>query len=158
MEKLFMSAGVVATIVLCTIGIIKLPFKKLKENHKNIYKTLFSMLSYVLAIALAVLDELFILNGKLLSVEFAILLVTIIAGVAGGYNLYEGTQLKTLVKKIVEKIKEAKSLSKDKKVVKFLDKIEDIDKAISLLEQRKLLPQDKVEEDIVEDIVEQKGE
>lgn len=157
MEKFFMSAGLVSTIVLCLVGIIKMPFKKFKANHKNLYKTIFTLLSYVLAVGLAIVDELFILSGKLLSVEFAFLIITVIGFVTVGYNLYEGTQLKTLVGKIVDKMKQAKVLTKDKKVVKYLDKAikclesEGIDKAISILEQKKI-SQQKVEEEIIEDV------
>ena len=138
MEKLFMSTGVVVAIVLCIIGIIKLPFKKFKEKHPNGYKALFTSLSFVLAIGLSILDEVYVLSGKLVSLDFAILVCVVLAGVFGGYSgIYEGLGFKELIKKLSENIKKAKELSNDKKVVKYLNKIEDIDKAIALLEERK---------------------
>lgn len=138
MEKLFMSAGCVVAIVLCLIGILKTPFKKFKEKHPNGYKAVFTCLTFVLAVGLSILDELYILHGKLLSVDFVILLCAIIAGVFGGYNgIYEGVGIKTLVKKIVEKIKKLLAMSKHDKAVKYLQKIEDIDEAINILVERK---------------------
>lgn len=138
MEKLFMSAGIVVGIILCVISILKLPFKKFKEKHPIGYKALFTSLTFVFAIGLSVLDELFILYGQIISTDFAILSLTVIAGVFSGYNgIYEGLGLKQLVKKLFEKIKKVKELSSDKKIVKFLNKIEDLDKVISLIEERK---------------------
>lgn len=138
MENVFMSAGVVVTIVLCLVGIIKSPFDSFKSKHPQGYKTVFTTLSFILGIGLAIVDELFILNGRLLSLEFAILVVTVIAGVFGGYNgIYEGLGLKTLMKKIGEGIKKLRSIATDKKVIKFLDKIQDIDNAIAFLEEKK---------------------
>lgn len=138
MEKLFMSAGIVATIVLCVIGIIKIPFKNFKSKHPQGYKAVFTSLTFVLAIGLAILDEIYILEGALLSLDFVILIVTILAGVFSTYNgVYEGLGLKALMKTITENTKKAQSLAKDKKVINFLNKIEDIDKAIAVLEERK---------------------
>lgn len=138
MEKLFMSAGIVVTIVLCFVGILKLPFGVFKQKHPQWFKSIFTIVTLILAVGLSVLDELYILCGELLSLDFVILVVTVIAGVFGGYNgVYEGLGLKELVKKIVESAKKAKAIAEDKKVVKYLDKIEDIDKAIAYLEDRK---------------------
>lgn len=138
MEKLFMSAGIVIAIVLGIVGIVKLPFKSFKEKHPQCYKTVFTLLTFVLAIGLAILDEIYILEGALLSLDFVVLITTILAGVFGTYNgVYEGLGLKELMKIITENTKKAKELAKDRKVVEFLNKIEDINKAIALLEERK---------------------
>ena len=138
MENLFMSAGVVTAIALCLIGIIKLPFNKFKENHARWYKAVFTTLTFVFAVGLSILDELYILCGSLLSIDFAILICVVLAGVFGSYNgIYEGLGLKDLVKKIVDNIKKARTLSKDKKVVAYLNKIDDVDNAIKILEERK---------------------
>ena len=138
MEKLFMSAGIVVTIVLCLVGIIKLPFKNFKEKHPKIYKAIFTLFSFVFVVVLSVLDELYVLSGSILSVEFAILICAVFAGVFFGYGgIYEGLGLKELVKKLVENIKKARDMSTDKKVVKYLYKIDDIDNAIKILENRK---------------------
>lgn len=138
MEKLFMSAGVVVAIVLCIVGIIKLPFNKFKNKHPNWFKAVFTLVSIIVAGGLCVLDELYILNGKLLSVDFAILVCVVMAGVFGGYSgVYEGLGLKELMKKLTDNVKKARDMASDKKVVKYLNKIEDIDKAIALLEERR---------------------
>lgn len=138
MEKLFMSASVVVAIVLCVIGILKLPFSKFKEKHPKWYKAVFTILSFVFAIGLSIVDELFILCGSILSIDFAILVCVVLAGVFSGYSgVYEGLGLKELVKRIVENLKKARELATNKKVVKYLDRIEDVDKAIAYLEERK---------------------
>lgn len=138
MEKLFMSAGVVATIVLCIVGIAKLPFKKFKEKHPKWYKAIFTILSIVLAITLSILDEKYILCGELLSFDFAILISIVFAGVFCGYGgVYEGLGVKELSRKIIESVKTARDMAEDKKVKKYLNKIEDVDKAIAYLEERK---------------------
>lgn len=138
MEKLFMSAGVVTAIVLCLIGIIKLPFDKFKQNHSNGYKALFTGLSFILAIGLSVLDELYVLCGDIISVDFAILVCVVLTGVFGSYNgIYEGLGLKELVNKLVDNIKKARDMAQSKKAVEYLNKIDDIDNAIKILEERK---------------------
>lgn len=133
-----MSAGVVAAIVLCVIGIIKLPFDNFKKNHANGYKALFTGLSFILAVGLSILDELYILCGDILSVDFVILVCVVLSGVFGSYNgVYEGLGLKELAKKLVNNIKQARDLSQSKKAVEYLNKIDDIDNAIKILEERK---------------------
>lgn len=138
MEKLFMSAGIVVAIVLCFVGIIKLPFDGFKSKHPKRYKAVFTFISIVLAVGLAVLDELYILCGKIWSLDFAILVSVVIAGVFFGYGgVYEGLGLKDLVKKILENLKKARDLSTHKKAIKYLNKIDDIDEAITILNERK---------------------
>lgn len=145
MEKLFMSASIVIAIVLCLVEIIKLPFSGLKEKHPKWYKAIFTLLSFVLAIGLSVLDEIYILCGQLLSIDFATLVCFVIAGVFSGYcGVYEGLGLKELIKKIAENLKKARELATDKKVVKYLDKIEDVDKAIAYLEEKKHIKNSEV--------------
>lgn len=138
MEKLFMSAGIMVAIILCIVGIIKLPFDKFKEKHPKWYKATFTALSFVLSVGFAIIDELFILEGEILSLDFAILVSVVLAGVFSGYSgIYEGLGLKELIKKLVENLKNARDLTKNKKVEKYLSKIDDVDKAIAFLEERK---------------------
>ena len=112
MEKLFMSAGVVTAIILCIVGILKLPFKNFKIKHPNWYKALFTILSFVLTVVLSILNELYILNGEILSIDCFILICAVSAGVFGGYSgIYEGLGLKELVKKLVFNIKQASLLN-----------------------------------------------
>lgn len=138
MENLFMSAGIISAIVLCLVGIIKIPCANFKQTHAKGYKALFTGLSFILAIGLSVLDELYILCGQLISVDFAILVCVVLSGVFGSYNgIYEGLGLKELAKKLTDNIKKARDLAKDKKAVEYLNKIDDIDNAIKILEERK---------------------
>lgn len=145
MEKLFMSAGVVTAIVLCIIGIIKLPFDNFKKNHAKGYKALFTCLTFVVAVGLSILNELYILCGAVFSTDFIVLVCVVLSGVFGSYNgIYEGLGLKELMKKLVENIKQARSLAESKKAVEYLNKIDDIDNAIKILKDRK-------KEDIIDD-------
>lgn len=137
MEKLFMSAGIVSAIVLCIVGLFKLPFGAFKEKHKNGYKAVFTGLSIVLCIGLSILNERYILHGSLLSLDFAILICAVFAGVFGSYNAYEGLGAKKLVETIVCKIKEAREIASHDKAKKYLNKIVDIEEAINILEDRK---------------------
>lgn len=137
MEKLFMSAGIIVAITMSVIGIVKMPFKGLKEKHPQLYRGIFAGASFVIAIVLSVIDELFILEGEIISWEFATLCCAVVAGVTGGYSAYEGLGFKELMKKLFGKIKELLTMSKSKKVVKYLNNIEDIDEAINILVERK---------------------
>lgn len=138
MELIFMSASIVIAIVLCLVGIIKLPFAKFKEKYAKTYTALFTILTLALSIVFCIIDELYIVCGSLASVDFAILVCVVLAGVFGGYNgVYEGLGVKELVKKLVNNIKVARNLAKDKKAVEYLNKIDDIDNAIKILEERK---------------------
>lgn len=138
MEKLFMSAGVVTAIILCIVGIIKLPFKNLKVSHPNWYKAIFTIISFVFAVCFSVIDELYILNGEVLSTDFLILICAVVSGTFGGYSgIYEGLGLKELVKKLVDNVKKARDMSENAKAKEYLDKIDDIDNAIKFLEEKK---------------------
>lgn len=138
MEKLFMLAGIVTAIVLCIIGILKLPFANFKEKNPKLFKAIFTIVSIVLSVGLCILGELYILCGEVLSLDCLILTITVIAGVFAGYSgVYEGLGLKDLVKKLTENVKKARELTENKKAIEYLNKIEDIDNAIKILEKRK---------------------
>lgn len=138
MEKLFMSAGIVTAIVLCIVGILKLPFNGFKKTHSKLYKAVFTSISFILSVGLSILNERFILCGEIISVDCVILISVVIAGVFCGYGgVYEGLGLKDLVKKLIENTKQARDMAKDKKVVDFLNNIDNIDEAIKILEERK---------------------
>jgi hypothetical protein len=142
MEKLFMSAGVVIAIVLCVVGLLKLPFDKFKDKHPKWYKAIFTLLSIFISVGLCVLDEMFILCGKLISLDFIILVFVVLAGVFGGYSgVYEGLGLKELMKKLTENAKKARELAEGKKAQKYLDKYikksDDIEKGIAFLQDQK---------------------
>lgn len=132
-----MFSGIIAAIVLSFVGIVKLPFGKFKTTHKNGYKAVFTALSFVLSIALCVCCQLFILEGALLTYDFAILVSSALASVLTCYTSYEGYGLKALVKKLTGAIAEAKKETNDKKIAKYLDNVSDIDKAISALVDKK---------------------
>lgn len=120
MKEVFMCASIIAAIILCFVGIIKLPFKSFKEKHPNWYTVTFYLVSAVLSIVAPIISQLYILNGVLASTEFAVLLVTTIAGVFGLYSTYEGTKLKDLVKIIIDKIATLLNTFSDAKIKKMI--------------------------------------
>lgn len=120
MEQVFMCASIIVAIILCIVGIVKLPFKTFKEKHPSWYKATFCLLSIILAVVSTIIAELYILNGSLASLDFAVLIITTIAGVFGLYTSYEGLGLKQLVKIIVEKITQLFNTYSDNKLAKIV--------------------------------------
>ena len=123
MKEVFMCASIITAIILCFVGIIKLPFKSFKEKHPNWYTVTFYLVSAVLSIVAPIISQLYILNGVLASTEFAILLITTIAGVFGLYSTYEGTKLKNLVKIIIDKIATLLNTFSDAKIKKMIGSV-----------------------------------
>lgn len=117
--RIFMSAGIMVTIILAVIGLLKLPFKKFKEKHPKGYKAVFTIATVVLSIGLCVIDQLFIEKGEIVSFDFATLLSATIAGVFGTYNgIYEGLSVKELFKKLAENLKRWIATAKQKNAQK----------------------------------------
>lgn len=123
MKEVFMCAGIITAIILCFVGIIKLPFKSFKEKHPNWYTVTFYLVSAVLSVVAPIISQLYILNGSLASTEFAILLITTIAGVFGLYSTYEGTKFKKLVRIIIDKIATLLNTFSDAKIKKMIGSV-----------------------------------
>lgn len=123
MKEVFMCASIITAIILCFVGIIKLPFKSFKEKHPNWYTVTFYLVSAVLSIVAPIISQLYILNGVLASAEFAVLLITTIAGVFGLYSTYEGTKSKKLVKIIIDKIATLLNTFSDAKIKKMIGEV-----------------------------------
>lgn len=136
MGELFMIAGIVTAIILCFVGIVKLPFSKFKANKPKLYKATFTLLSIVLSVGACIITQMFVLEKEIYSTDFAILLISTIAGVFGLYSSYEGLGLKNLVKNILEKLQELSSKAPESKFTKYIDKI-GVDKAIELINEKK---------------------
>lgn len=123
MEKLLMSSGVIASIILVLVGLIKTPIMKYKE--KKWYKAVLTIITLALIIGVDVLCELFILELPLVSWDFAILLFMTTAQVFVAYNgVYEGFGLKDGVHKLIAHWKQLKNLSPEAKAVKSVSKVE----------------------------------
>lgn len=122
MKEVVMCASIITAIILCIVGLVKLPFKTFKEKHPKSYKAVFYVLSLLLAIGLPFIAQAYILKGAIYSNEFLVLILTTIAGVFGLYSSYEGTGLKALVKTLVSKVAELLNKSEDEKIKKFVDK------------------------------------
>ena len=123
MGEIVMNASIITTIVLCFIGLIKLPFKPLKVKYPKVYRTLFYALSLILTIGLPVLCGLFIMHLNLKSLDFYILIISVIAGVFGLYSSYEGIGLKALVNTLFSKLKELCSRYTDSALAKTINKV-----------------------------------
>ena len=148
MKEVIMCGTIIATIILCFVGIIKLFFKNFKEKHPKGFRVTFYLMSLILSIALPIVAQLFILCESLQSINFAILTLTTFAGVFGLYSSYEGTRLKDLVQTIVSKIATLLNKYSDSKLAKVvgkvgIDKLNEIDKQLkekkAKEEQEKLL-------------------
>lgn len=103
--EILMNASWLISSILAIVGIMKLFFKKFKEKHPKWYKFTFFMLSLVLIAGGSILAELYVLEGTLASVEFALLLLVTAAGVIGGYTGYECTNLKDGVNQLFTSLK-----------------------------------------------------
>lgn len=136
MEAILMNAGIMTTIILSLVGILKLPFGKFKEKHPKWYKATFTALSIVLTIGACLINQAFILSLPILTTSFAVMLLSTFAGVFGLYHSYEGLGLKELMKRLVNaiqaaiaKAKENKANATDAKISKNIKSLEkDIDK------------------------------
>lgn len=123
MGDIIMSASIITAIILCFVGIIKLPFKTFKTNHPTAYKIVFYSLSLILAIVIPILCGLYMIDLSLKSLEFYVLIITTVAGVFGLYSTYEGIGLKQLVQIIVEKIKQLCNKYSDNKLTKIIESV-----------------------------------
>lgn len=122
MEKILMSAGSIAGIVLVLVALIKTPIMRYKE--KKWYKPVLTLITFAVIFGCCVLCELFILELPLFCLDFLWLVLGTIAGVMFSYNgVYEGFGLKDAKNKLFAHIKELKQLSPEAKAVKEVDKI-----------------------------------
>lgn len=126
--RIFMSAGIMVTIVLTVVGLLKLPFKKFKEKHPKGYKAVFTIMTMILSVGLCVIDQLLIEKAELISFNFATLVCATLAGVFGTYNgIYEGLSVKELFKKLSDSIKNwlavAKQNNAQKKFLNILTSV-----------------------------------
>jgi uncharacterized membrane protein len=149
MEAILMSAGILTAIILCVVGLVKLPFESFKAKHPKWYKTIFTLLSIVLTFGAVIINQLYILNDKLFTTNFYILLFSTYTGVLGLYTSYEGFHLKEYIAKLLEAIKSLQKVSPTNKFIKYLDKI-DIDQAIELVNAKKESQVLKADEIVIE--------
>lgn len=153
MKEVFMAASIITAIILCFVGILKLPFKSFKEKHPKWYRAVFCIISLVLSVGLPIICQLYVLNGILYSLDFLVLTLTTVAGVFGLYTSYEGLGLKQLVKIIVSKVAELLNNHNDSKLAKLVKK-EGIEKlteiANKLAEEEKQKELAKNETEIVD--------
>lgn len=143
-----MSASAIASIVLCFIGIIKMPFKNnLKVKHPTLYRFIFCFLSLILAGVLPIIAQLYIMNGALKSLDFVILEVATVGMVFVSYGAYEGLGIKKLFHIMFAKMKELGSRYSDNKLEKVIGKvgIEKLNELAKLMEEKKVV-EDKKEE------------
>ena len=161
MEKLFMSARVLTSIVLCLVGIIKTPFKKFKGKHPMLYRSIFCVLSIIMSVVLAILAQIFVMNGAFASMETLLLCIFTLGGVFFSYGTYEGVGIKKLFKNIFAKIKELCSTYSDSKLSKIVGKvgIEKLNEISVKLQQeaQKQKEEDTNKEETTEQIISTQG-
>lgn len=161
MEAVFMSAGILTAIILCVVGLAKLPFNKFKEKHPKGYKAVFTGLSIILTFGACLINQAFVLAQPLFNLEFWVMLATTFAGVFGLYHTYEGLGAKELVKKLTSSISSlVKSATPDSKVSKLvkkygLDKVEASIIAEKTKQEEAKVAEAQAETAVAEPIVEQ---
>ena len=147
-----MSAGIMTTIILSLVGLVKLPFKKFKIKHPNGYKATFTGLSIILTIGGCLINQAFVINSeKLFNTDFVVTLLSTFAGVFGLYHTYEGLGGKALLNKLVNAIKNLKLAAPQSKLSKYIDKC-GIDVALNIINAK----QSEVTEVVVENAVVEK--
>lgn len=134
-EELVLGISSLSVIILAVIGIIKSFFKKFKVRFPKWYKATFYILSLALVISGSIITQLFIIEKPLESTNFVILILGTGVTVFGGYQGYESTSAKNLVKKAVNGLKSLLNKYSDSKVAKMIEKvgIEKIDAIASTL-------------------------
>lgn len=120
MEQIIMNASIISAIILAFVGIVKLPFKKFKEKHPNWFKAVFCLLSTILSVIGAIITQLYIIGGELVSINSFVLVLMTLGTVTFSYNMYEGIGLKILLKVVVSKLKELFSTYSESKLVKII--------------------------------------
>lgn len=118
-----MDASILAAIVLCIVGFLKLFFKKFKEKHPKGYTATFCGVSLLLIIGITIFCEFIFLSGNLWSVEFATLLISTMGFTYTLYHSYEGLGGKELGKKLIAKITELFSKNKTVKAKKLIEEL-----------------------------------
>lgn len=149
--ELIMYSSIIASIVICAVGLLKIPFIKYKE--KKCYKAIFTLLTIFLIIGMSVIVQLFIINEPLLSIGMLYLVLISFGETMLTYNgIYEGLGVKDLAKKLVNNIANLMAKSPESKLVKHAEKYglnEAIEHLTMLAHKKKVQEEsDKAKEEI----------
>lgn len=129
--ELIVNASLLAGIVLCLVGLIKLPLTKFKGQ--KFYKAGLTLLTFAVVIVACVLCELFILNGSVWSVEMLMLTLITFGEVMLSYNgIYEGLGLKGIAKELFVKLQKLVAKHPESKLTKTAEKY-GLDEAVKYL-------------------------
>lgn len=124
MEEIMINGGYVVAIVLVLIGIIKIPFSKLKDKMGGWYTATLTLFSLAISFVSCILAQLYLLNAALWTWDFVSLCLTVYAGVFVSYNgVYEGFKLKKGVHTLWDKILIAIKGNPESKLSKIINKI-----------------------------------
>ena len=119
--ELIVNASLLAGIVLCLVGLIKLPLTKFKGQ--KFYKAGLTLLTIGIVIIACVLCELFILNGSIWSGEMLMLTLITFGEVMLSYNgVYEGLGLKAIAKDLFTKFQALLAKKPESKLAKSAEK------------------------------------
>ena len=140
--ELIMYSSILASIILCLVGLIKLPLKAFKG--KPFYKAGLTLLTIVLTIGACVICELFIIGESVWSVGMLYLLLITFGEVMLSYNgIYEGFGLKSVCQDLFTSLGKLFIKSPESKLAKSAEKY-GLDKAI---EHLNALAKQKAEEE-----------
>ena len=130
--ELIMYSSIISAIVLCVIGIIKLPLKPFKG--KPFYKPGLTLLTIFVTLGLCVLCELYIIHESVFSVGMLYLLLITFGEVMLTYNgVYEGFGLKQILQDLFKNIGKLLIKSPESKLTKSAEKY-GLDEAIVYLQ------------------------
>lgn len=136
--ELIVNASLLAGIVLCLVGLIKLPLTKFKGQ--KFYKAGLTLLTIAVVIIACVLCELFIFNGSVWSIEMLMLTFITFGEVMLSYNgIYEGLGLKGIAKELFTKFEALLAKQPESKLAKSAEKygLADAIKYLTDLAQKK---------------------
>ncbi len=119
--ELIVNASLLAGIVLCLVGLIKLPLTKFKGQ--KFYKAGLTLMTIAIVIVACVLCELFILHGSVWSGEMLMLTLITFGEVMLSYNgIYEGLGLKGIAKDLFTKVQALLAKHPESKLAKSAQK------------------------------------
>ena len=119
--ELVMYASLLTAVVLCLVGLIKLPLIRFKG--RPFYKTGLTLLTIVLTLGACVLCQLYVIEEELISVGMLYLVLMTFGEVALSYNyIYEGCHIKTLFKNLFINLGNVLAKRPESKLVKSAEK------------------------------------
>lgn len=151
--ELIMYSSILSAIILCLVGLIKLPFKPFKG--KNFYKAGLTLLTIVITLGMCVICELFIIGESIWSIGMIYLTLITFGEVMLTYNgVYEGFGVKQICQELFTNIGRLIFKTPESKLAKSAEKY-GLEKAIEHLNQLALEKAQKEAEEQAKKLEEQ---